>query len=172
MIDEYKEGIAYSEDVRNAVRYGYQYRKEAEVNYPSFHFCLHDASDVLLWLGNAILGGIVFDKLKDLAKKALEWLKGKETKIDEETETVLENEGEMKVFYEYVREFSEHRMSITEEQRQYIKEEIMADFGAAKESEIYTKEGRMATIEERKVIYREAISYSEKLTMKKNETSK
>ena len=167
MIDEYKEGIAYCEDVRNAVRYGYQYRKEAEVNHPSFHFCLHDASDVLLWLGNAIMGGIVFDKLKDLAKKALEWLKGKGKKLDKETEKVLENEAELKVFYEYVREFSEHRMSITEEQLQYIKEEIMADFGAAKESEIYKKEGRIATIEERKVIYREAISYSEKLTRKK-----
>lgn len=167
MIEEYKEGIAYSEDVRNAVRYGYQYRKEAEVNHPSFHSCLHDASDVLLWLGNAILGGIVFDKLKDLAKKAHEWLKGKGKKLDKETERVLENEAELKVFYEYVREFSEHRMSITEEQRQYIKEEIMADFGAAKESEIYKKEGRFATIEERKVIYREAISYSEKLTGKK-----
>lgn len=167
MMDEYKEGIEYSEDVRNAVRYGYQYRKEAEVNHPSSHSCLHDASDALLWLGNVILGGIVFDTVKDLAKKALEWLKGKDKKLDEETENVLENEVELKVFYEYVREFSEHRMSITEEQRKYIKEEIMADFGAAKESEIYKEEGRMATLEERKLIYREAISYSEKLTRKK-----
>lgn len=166
MTEEYKEGIEYNEDVRNAVKYGYQYRREAENDHTSLHFCLHDASDVLLWLGNVILGGIVFDKLKDLAKKALEWLKGKGKKLDKETEKVLENDAELKVFYEYVREFSEHRMSITEEQRQYIKEEIMADFGAAKESEIYTKEGRMATLEERKVIYREAISYSEKLTMK------
>lgn len=166
-MDEYKEGIAYSEEVKNAVRYGYQYRKEAEINDTSFHFCLHDASDVLLWLGNAILSGIVYDKVRALAKKALEWVKGKGKKIDKETEKVLENEAELKVFYEYVREFSEHRMSITEEQLQYIKEEIMADFGAAKESEIYKKEGRIATIEERKVIYREAISYSEKLTKKK-----
>ena len=167
MIDEYKEGIAYSEDVKNAVRYGYQYRKEAEINDMSFHFCLHDASDVLLWLGNAILSGIVFDKVKYLAKKALAWVKGKGKKLDEETDNVLENEAELKVFYEYVREFSEHRMSITEEQRQYINKEIIADFGAVKESEIYKKEGRMATLEERKVIYREAISYSEKLTRKK-----
>lgn len=167
MIDEYKEGILYSDEVKNAVRYGYQYRKEAEKNYSSFHFCLHDASDVLLWLGNAVLSGFVYDKVKDLAKKALEWLKERGKKLDTETEAVLENEIELKVFYEYVQEFSEHRMSITEEQRQYIKEEIMADFGAAKESEIYTKEGRMATLEERKVIYREAISYSERLTKKK-----
>ena len=166
MTEEYKEGIEYSEDVRNAVRYGYQYRREAEKDHTSLHFCLHDASEVLLWLGNAILGGIVFDRLKGLAKKAHEWVKEKGKKIDEEKENVLENGVELKVFYEYVREFSEHRMSITEEQRQYIKEEIMADFGAAKESEIYKKEGRFATIEERKVIYREAISYSEKLTMK------
>lgn len=166
MIEEYKEGVSYSEEVKNAVRYGYQYRKEAEKNHTSFHFCLNDASDVLLWLGNVILGGIVYDKVKYLAKKTLDRLKGKGEKLDKETEGVLENETELKVFYEYVQEFSEHRMSITEEQRHYIKEEIIADFGAAKESELYMKEGRMATIEERKVIYREAINYSEKLTMK------
>ena len=166
MIEEYKEGIAYSEEVKNAVRYGYQYRKEAEKNHASFRFCLHDASDVLLWLGKTILNGIVFDKIKYIAKKALERLRGKGKKLDKETEGVLENEVELKIFFEYVQEFSEHRMSITEEQRQYIKEEIIADFSAAKESELYMKEGRMATIEERRVIYREAISYSEKLTMK------
>ena len=29
-IEEFKEGLQYSEEVRNAVRYGYMYRKEAE----------------------------------------------------------------------------------------------------------------------------------------------
>lgn len=166
MIEEYKEGLSYSEEVRNAVRYGYQYRKEAEANHTSLHFHIHDASDVLLWLGGTILGDIVYDKVKEIAKKTLDWLKQKGKKVDKETENVLDDEKELKVFYEYVLEFNEHRMSITEEQRKYIKEEIIADYGAAKETELYIKEGRMATLEERKVIYREAISYSEKLTMK------
>ncbi len=164
---EYKEGLSYSKEVRNAVRYGYQYRKEAEETHSSLHFCLHDASDVLLWLGSAILSGIAWDAIKGIAIKTYNKLKEKNQNVDKDTENVLTNETELKVFYDYVLEFSEHRMTITKEQCQYIKEEILADFGAAKESEIYTKKGRVATFDERRAIYREAINYSEKLTMKK-----
>lgn len=164
MIEQYKEGLKYSDEVKNAVRYGYQYRKEAENNDQSIQYCLPDASDVLLWLGNLIIGGYVYDKIKDYAKKLHNWLKENRKKIDSEAESVLDNEEELKVFYEYVLEFNEHRMSITEEQKKYIKEEIFADFGAAKEVEILKKKRRMATIEERKVIYSEAILYADKLT--------
>jgi len=163
MMEEYKEGIPYGDEVKNAVRYGYQYRKEAEKDDSSLQYCLPDASDVLLWLGNAILSGYVYDKVKELAKKAQKWLKDNVKKADKETETILENEAELKVFYEYVLEFSEHRMSIADEQRKYIKEEIFCNYEAAKESEIYTKKGRMATFEERKIIVREAMEYAEEL---------
>lgn len=166
-MEEYKEGLAYSEEVKNAVRYGYQYRKEAEKADSSLQYCLTDASDVLLWLGSVILGGFVYDKVKDLAKKARTWLKDKGKKSDPETQAVLENETELKVFYEYVLEFSERRMSVTDEQRKYIKEEIFCDYGAARETEIYTKKGRMATFEERKIVFKEAMEYAEKMTKTK-----
>ena len=164
MMEEHIEGISYSEEVKNAVRYGYQYRKEAEKGDLSLKHCMPDASDVLLWLGSAILSGMVYDKVKELAKKAWTRLKDCGKKADMETEAVLENEAELKMFYEYVLEFSEHRMSITDEQRKYIKEEIFCDYGAAKETEIYSKKGRMATFEERKIIFRESMEYAEKLT--------
>ena len=167
MMEEFKEGVYYSDAVRNAVRYGYQYRKEAEKNNTSLKHCLPDASEVLHWLASAILSGYVYDKVKDLAKKALKWLKEKGKKADKETQTVLEDEAELKIFYEYVLEFSEHRMSVTEEQRKYIKEEIFCDYGAAKESDIYIKKGRVATFEERKVVFREALEYAEELTRAK-----
>lgn len=168
MIEQYKEGLEYSDEVKNAVRYGYLYRKEAEDFDQSLKYCLPDASDVLLWLGNIILSGYVYDKIKDYANKSLKWLKENGKKVDSETESVLESEEELKVFYEYVVEFNEHRMSVTEEQKNYIKEEIFADYGAAKEVDIIHKKGRMATLEERKVIYREALIYAEKLTEIKN----
>lgn len=168
MIEQYKEGITYSNEVKNAVRYGYQYRKQAEDVNQSLKFCLSDASDVLLWLCNAILGGYVYDKIKILAKNTLQWLKENKKNVDKETATVLEEEEELKIFYEYVVEFNEHRMSITEEQKNYIKEEIFADYGATKEVDIIEKKGRMATLEERKVIYRDALVYAEKLTEIKN----
>ena len=167
-MEQYKEGLTYSYEVKNAVRYGYQYRKEAEDINQSLKCCLPDASDVLLWLGNAILGGYMYDKIKILAKNIKQWLKENKRNVDQETATILENEEELKVFYEYVVEFNEHRMSVTEEQKNYIKEEIFADYGAAKEVDIIHKKGRMATLEERKVIYREALIYAEKLTEIKN----
>ena len=167
MVEEYKEGIAYSEEVKNAVRYGYKYRKEAEKANSSVKYCLPDASEVLLWLGKSILSGFVYDTIKELAKNVLKWLKDRGKNIDKETEAVLENEAELKMFYEYVLEFSEHNMSVTDMQREYIKEEIFCDYGAAKETEIITKKGRMVTFEERKVIFREAMEYAEELTKTK-----
>jgi len=66
-IEGYKEGLQYSEEVRNAVRYGYLYRKVAERRV-DVHHCLADSSDVLLWIGNLILGGMGWDMLKVAVK--------------------------------------------------------------------------------------------------------
>lgn len=62
-IEEFKEGLQYSEEVRNAVRYGYLYRKVAERRV-DVHHCLHDSSDFLLWMANLVIGGISWDILK------------------------------------------------------------------------------------------------------------
>jgi phosphomevalonate kinase len=163
IIYEYKDSIPYSDEVLYAVRYGYQYRKEAE-EAEKICYCLPEASSVLLWLGGVILGGATWDIIKAVATKTYNKLFQKGENLDEETAKVLRNEEELLVFYEYVVEFHERRMTVTEDQLKYIKEEIFADFSAQKESEIYEKKERLATIEERKIIYREAISFVDSLT--------
>lgn len=161
---EFKQGEKYSEEVINAVRYGYQYRKEAEGDGESrLHYFLPETSEVLLWLGSAILSGIAWDVIKGMAIKTYNKFKEKNQIIDKDTENILKNESELKVFYEYVIEFSEHRMSISEQQKKHIKEEILADYHAKKETEIMEKYGRFATVEERKIIIKEAFSFAESL---------
>ena len=162
MIEDYKEGLTYDENVRYAVRYGYMYRKDSEQQH-SIHYSLPEASEVLLWLGSAILSGIAWDAIKGLAIKTYNKLKKKNDSIDKDAENVLANESELKVFYEYVIEFSEHRMSITEQQKKDIKEEILADYDSKRESEIIENYGRLATNEERKIIFKEAINFAESL---------
>lgn len=167
IIYEYRDNISYSDEVRYAVRYGYQYRKdaeEAEKNSSSLHYCLPDASSILLWLGGVIIGGATWDILKAVTVKTFNKLFQNGEDLDKETAKVLQSEEELRVFYEYVVEFHERRMTVTEKQMKYIKEEIFADYGAQKESEIYEKEERLATIEEKKIIIREAISFADNLT--------
>lgn len=162
-MEEYKEGLTYVDNVRYAVRYGYMYRKDAEQQQFTIHCCLPEASEVLLWLGGAILSGIAWDSIKVMAIKTYTKLKEMNQGVDKDTEKVLTEESELKVFHEYIIEFSEHRMSISEQQKKHIKEEILADYHAKKETEIMEKYGRIATVEERKIIIKEAFSFAESL---------
>ena len=51
MWSDFREGLRYSDNVKNAVRYGYQYRKESEVPESSaIHNCILETSEILLWL--------------------------------------------------------------------------------------------------------------------------
>lgn len=164
---EYRDNVSYSDEVRYAIRYGYQYRKVAEKvekNSSTLHYCLPDASSILLWLGSVIIGGATWDFIKALVVKTYNKLFQKGEDLDKDTAKVLQSEEELRVFYEYVVEFHERRMTVTEKQMKYIKEEIFADYGAQKETEILEKEERMATIEERKIIYKEAITFVDNLT--------
>ena len=64
---EFQEGLLYSDDVQNAVRYGYQYRKEAEEHESgSAHACLSNAPEILLWLGQKVVEGLAWDLFKEL----------------------------------------------------------------------------------------------------------
>lgn len=98
-----------------------------------------------------------------MAIKTYKKLKEKNQSVDKDTEKVLTDESELKVFHEYLIEFSEHRMSISEQQKKHIKEEILADYGARKETEIMENYGRPATIEESKIIFKEAFSFANRL---------
>lgn len=163
-ISTYISGQDYSDKVRNAVRYGYLYRKEAEkYEDGSSHACLGEASDVLLWLANLIVGGMLWDGIKVAAKKLYSELKRSGNKCDEETEAVLKEEVNLKVFYEMVLEFNAHRLTISEEQLKYIREEIIADYCGNEAGKIFAKEKRAPTIDEHKRIYSRAILYADEL---------
>lgn len=166
-ISDYKEGQKYSDKVRNAVRYGYQYRKYAEqYEDGSSHACLGEAPDVLLWLANLIVGGMLWDGIKVAAKKLYSEFKRRGNKCDEETEAVLKEEVNLKVFYEMVVEFNEHQMTISEEQLEYIREEIIADYCGNEAEMILRNEKRLPTIDEYKRIHRVAILYADELLRK------
>lgn len=161
-VEEYKDGLQYPEEVRNAVRYGYLYRKDAEDRL-NIHHCLHDSSDVLLWIANIVIGGITWDLLKLYVPKMYDQLTKGCKKFEKESKDVLTNEAQLKEFYIYIKEFHEHRMSVTEQQFLYIKEEIIADYMGNAAGEIFELEKRMPSIEEIKEMSREAFLYAEKV---------
>ena len=161
-IEEYKEGLHYKEEVRDAVRFGYQYRLETEDD-GSINYCLPDASDILLWIANMILGGLAWDKLKLLVNKLRYTVIDTKLPIDEETKSVLTEELELKKFYTYVKEFNEQSMSVTAKQFKYIREEIVADYCGKECGKIYNREHRLPTIEEYIRINREANERADRL---------
>ena len=65
--------VEYSDTVKYAVRYGYNYRIEAEQKHNSYsHACLPDTSAILLWLGQKVIDGVIWDLFKVAAKKLYE----------------------------------------------------------------------------------------------------
>lgn len=61
--------VEYSDTVKYAVRYGYNYRIEAEQKHNSYsHACLPDTSAILLWLGQKVIDGVIWDLFKVAAK--------------------------------------------------------------------------------------------------------
>ncbi len=137
-----------------AVRYGYSYRKLAQLNKRSgFNCCIPEASECLLWLGGAILSGIAWDGIKTIAAKIYSSIKTKKV-INKEIEFVFSNEKELYTFYKYIKDYENGLSDIDDFEYKYIEEEMMADFCAEMETEIYMKEKRKITIEERIQIYK------------------
>lgn len=71
---KYKSLESQNDNLLYAVRYGFQYRKEAERHSgqsESLHFFLPPPNEVLLWIGNAVMSGIAYDILKEGVKKNL-----------------------------------------------------------------------------------------------------
>lgn len=161
-LEEYKEGIDYSDEVRNAVRYGYQYRLAAEEN-DRINYCLPDASDILLWIANMILSGLAWDKLKLVINKLSSTVTNTKKPIDDDTKSVLTEEIELEKFYTYVKEFNEQNMSVTAKHFKYIREEIVADYFGKECGKIYDNEHRLPTIEEYIRINREANAHADRL---------
>lgn len=159
---EYQEGLEYPERVRNAVRYGYQYRKESEENKDSnIKYCLGEPSEILCWIAQMIIGGLSWDLLKKAVKKLFERIKNRGTNIDPESNKLLTDETQLRTFYVYVKEFDEHKMSVDEKTIKYIKEEIIADYAGKTIGGIISKENRIPEAEEYVRILRETLAYAD-----------
>lgn len=139
-----------SERTRNAVLFGYIYRKEAEQQdeRSRTNFCISEISQILLWLGKMILENIAWEAIKSTAKTLYLQSTKEGAVLSKLEEAILSDEKELKEFYQDIKEFNEQRMTITEKQFQYIREEIEADVLGEELGEIYRQENRQPTIQE------------------------
>lgn len=171
---QYKEDSKYSKEAIEAVRYGYQYRKEAEVhateNGCKFHYCLSTPSDILLFLAEAIIGGIAYDALKSVVNKTWKKLKGnKLINRDKNVCNILTTKNSLDEFYTYIKEFHQKEMNITEIEEKYIKEEVCADYCGEKSAIIYKEYKRLPSVEELIIIHKEAYQKAERIVVRKKE---
>ena len=163
-LEEFKEGLHYSDEVRNAVRYGYQYRKEAEkLVSSSVHYCVPEPSQILPWLGQCIIGGVVWDEIKVLAKNAYTTFVNSKKPLSAELNSILTEERELQQFYKYVKDFNEQSMNLTETQFKQIREEIWADYLGKEVSKIIEQEKRLPTHEEYIRIFHEVQTHADRL---------
>ena len=147
-----------SEETRNAVLFGYIYRKGAEQQDDRYrtNFCISEISQILLWLGHLILENIAWEAIKSTAK-ALYFQQAEERELlSKMEEAILSDEKELKEFYQDIKDFNERRMALTEKQFQYIREEIEADVVGEELGKIYSQEDRLPTIQEIIVANRKA----------------
>lgn len=157
---DYREGEAYKIEIQAAVRYGYYYRKEAErCEGRHFNACLGGASEILLWIANAVIGGVAYDVIKSSVKKLYKKLAVNKKQIEKISEGILSDEKKLEEFCLYVIEFHEHRIAASDEQIKYIKEEIIADYLGSKAGELR----RLPTHEEWVQISRDAFQYADDL---------
>ena len=139
-----------SERTRNAVLFGYIYRKEAEQQdeRSRTNFCVGEISQILLWLGKMILENLAWEAFKSTAKTLYLQSTKEGAVLSKLEEAVLSDENELKEFYQDIKEFNEQRMAITKNQFQYIREEIEADVVGEELGKIYSQENRQPTIQE------------------------
>jgi len=160
----FQEGAHYTDEVRNAVLYGYEYRKIAEdFEEQSIHYSLGDSPEILLWMANMIIGGVAWDAFKLAVKGLYHQVNNKSISLSGSIKALFNEEKQLKEFYDDIKEFNEHRMSLTKEQFKYIREEIVADYVGEVSSKIYERDHRMPTVEELIIINREASKYADQL---------
>lgn len=141
----------YPSSVKDAVRYGYLYRKESEVVDSNCHFSLPEASAILLWIASAVASGIIYDVIKENVKHLLSCLKEAKHKLDKKTKEVIEDEDALKEFTIYIEEYYSHDMKITIEQEEYIKEEMIADTTGEEATKIFEETGRIVLTKEERI---------------------
>ena len=160
------ENAQYSDEVKYAVRYGWQYRREAEEHAEGeakFYCSLAESTTILYWLANLVITGVTYDLIKKYAKALWEKMMSMKMKIPEDVNTLLIDEDELKDFVIYVNEFSSKEMSATDEQINYIREEIIADYIGETAGEIWADKKRLPSHEEWLKIYQDANVFADEL---------
>lgn len=160
------ESAQYTNEVKFAVRYGYKYRREAEVHAETsekLHYSLPETTTILYWLANLVISGVAYDIIKKYAKALWEKLMSMKTKIPEDVNILLTDEDELKIFVFYVKEFSSKELSATDEQIKYIREEIIADYVGETACEIWAEKKRLPSHEEWLKIYQDANKFADEL---------
>lgn len=156
----------YSEAVQDAVRYGYHYRLEAEKHAEhgcKMHCCIGDPSAVLLWLANLVISGAVFNLIHKTARRLWDKMMQMKVEIPEDVNKVLLDEDELRRFVKYVDEFDKKELSTTDKERNYIREEIIADYMGKEADAIQELYHRMPTQDEYRIIIRGAYEHADKL---------
>lgn len=162
-ITEYQKGFKYTEEIRNAVLFGYMYRKESERYEDSkIHYKIGDISEPLLWLAGAIASGLTWDFIKANVKLLYQHLI-KKGALDKISELVFTDEKQLKEFYNDIKEFNEHSMNITEKQFEYIREEIEANVVGEELGRIFSREKREPSVQEIMEAYGKARKKSNEL---------
>ena len=126
-----------------AVRYGYQYRniaiEQASDENVRLHYCLSDPSQILEWLAGVILSGITWDVIQKGVKKLCNLIISQiqlKNAREKEAYEILSDEKKLQEFYEYIIEYLEGFINISEKEYKYIEEEMMADFFAEEMSKV------------------------------------
>ena len=159
-------GEQYSEAVQEAVRYGYQYRLEAEKNTRDgckINNCLAEAHAALLWLAKLVIAGVAYDVIKDNVSRLWNKMMQMKVEIPEDVNKVLLDEDELRRFVKYIDEFDKKALTTSERETKYIKDEIVADYMGKEASAIYELYHRMPTQDEYRIILRGAYDHADKV---------
>ena len=139
--NEYNKVI---EKAQKSIRYGYYYRKKAEKDL-DIHYNLLSPTNYLEWIAAAVLAGVSYDLLKYLAIKVYNHVKDK-LKSNERYSMILDilnDERKFREFVKYLQEYKDGLVTLDEDKKKYIEEELRADFMGEKAHELYQKEKRV-----------------------------
>ena len=124
-----------------AVRYGYRKIaiEQAFDENVRLHYCLSDPSQILEWLAGVILSGITWDVIQKGVKKLCNLIISQiqlKNAQEKEAYEVLSDEKKLQEFYEYIIEYQEGFINISEKEYKYIEKEMMANFFAEEMSKV------------------------------------
>ena len=146
----------YSKDVKNAVRYGYQYRAASEHSFTCFLCILPQLPGVFNWWASAIFSGMAYDAFKALVKRTKDSLRKNRKKLHPLTKNFFKDPEKVRQFYDYVKDYRDRTMNVTEEQVARIREGVITDYITKETEKIYNSKGRFPTEEESRRIIEEA----------------